>query len=68
MKKVCDVYFQNYPMEQSAMLMLFRCFFKFGLTKKYYRIIGLNPMGFQEPIAKITNQEPQKLLDLLILR
>lgn len=68
MRKVCDVYFPNYPMKQNAIFMLFRSFFKFGSTKKYYRIIGLNPMGFQEPMAKITNHEYQALLDLLILR
>lgn len=68
MKKVCETYFRGYPINEDISSSLLQCFFKPASTKKYFRIIGLNPMDFQEPISRITNYAPEYLLELLILR
>lgn len=68
MKSICDTYFVGYPIDENAAASLLPCFFKPASTKKCFRIIGLNPMNFQEPIRKITNPAPEYLMDLLILR
>lgn len=68
MKSICATYFVGYPIDENAAASLLPCFFKPALTKKCFRIIGLNPMNFQEPIRKITNPAPEYLIDLLILR
>jgi hypothetical protein len=67
MKEVCDTYFRGYPISESVATSLLQCFFKAGLTKKHFRIIGLNPMDFQEPIQKITESSPEYLLELLMI-
>ena len=68
MKKVCDTYFVGYPIDEDVASSLLQCFFRQAPTKKCFRIIGLNPMNFQEPINNITNYTPQNLLKYLILR
>lgn len=68
MKKICETYFRGYPINEDVSSSLLQCFFKPASTKKHFRIIGLNPMDFQEPISRITNYAPEYLLELLILR
>lgn len=68
MKSICATYFVGYPIDENAAASLLPCFFKPASTKKCFRIIGLNPMNFQEPAYKITNPVPEYLMDLLILR
>lgn len=68
MKRVCETYFRGYPINEDVSSSLLQCFFKSAATNKCFRIIGLNPMGFQEPISRITNNSPEYLLELLILR
>lgn len=68
MKKVCDAYFVGYPIDENVASSLLQCFFKQANTKKCFRIIGLNPMNFQEPIDKITDSSPDYLINLLMLR
>ena len=68
MKKVCDAYFIGYPIDEDVASSLLQCFFKQAKTKKYFRIIGLNPMEFQSPVNKITVPNPDYLISLLILR
>lgn len=68
MKKVCDTYFVGYPIDEDVASSLLQCFFKQANTKKCFRIIGLNPMDFQEPINKITEPSSDYLISLLMLR
>lgn len=67
MLEICNTYFRGYPLNENTMTGLLQCFFKSAPTKKTFRIIGLNPMEFREPLHKITNIEPEYLLDLFIL-
>jgi hypothetical protein len=68
MKNICDTYFRSYPIDSKTVNNLFLCLFKPAPTKKTFRIIGLNPMDFREPLSKITNNDPTYLLSLLELR
>ena len=68
MKKIYEAYFTGYPIDENIAASLLQCLFKLSPTKKYFRIIELNPMTFQEPIKRISNVNQQELFDMLILK
>lgn len=68
MIEICNTYFTGFPIEESTASGLLQYFFKSAPTKKTFRIIGLNPMEFKEPLHKITNADPKHLLDLFVLK
>ena len=67
MNIICNSYFKGYNIKDKVFNSLMSCFFKEGSTKRFFRIIGLNPMDFQEPIKKIKTMETETLYKLLIL-
>ena len=60
MKIVFDSFFTGYPIAEKIQVGLLKCFFKKSASKGYFRIIGLNPMVFEEPKAKIPANVPAK--------
>jgi hypothetical protein len=53
MKIIFDSFFQGYAIKEKVQKELLKCFFKRSRTKKYFKVIGLNPMEFAEPKTKI---------------
>lgn len=61
MNSIRDSYFKGYNIKDRVFYSLMPCFFKEGSTKRYFRILGLNPMEFQEPIEKIKTMDAEIL-------
>lgn len=61
MNIICNSYFKGYNIKDRVFNSLMPCFFKEGSTKRYFRIIGLNPMNFQEPLKKIKTMDAETL-------
>lgn len=69
MKIIFDTYFSGYPIPAKVQTELLKCFFKKSSTKRYFRIIGLNPMDFEEPKAKIpANVQAKDLINIFELK
>lgn len=69
MKDIFDSYFQGYPIKENVQTGLLKCFFRSSKTNQYFGIVGLNPMDFEEPKAKIPANFPaRELINLFELK
>ena len=69
MKDIFDSYFQGYPIKEIVQTGLLKCFFRSSKTNQYFGIVGLNPMDFEEPKAKIPANFPaRELINLFELK